>query len=312
MTARTKIDVHVGTLLMEFGDTLVQFNIFKAMKHPTEDHSLFGIDLIDELVEECLQRDNSSEGISDFAGDTKAFDCIGSIIDEADYDKATKTNDVKVIVDFLKSNIFCRFSVPKLLISDQGSQFCNKVVSALLHKYGVTNSKAKVFNKEIKKTLQKMVNPSRKDWSRLLENALWEHKTAYRTLLGMSPYRIVFGKTCHLLVEIEHRAYWAVKQCNLAHDQADKQRKLQLQELEELRLKAYENSQIYKQKVKQFHDHQILRKEFQVDQKVLLFNSRLKLIAGKLHFRWDEPFVITNVFPYGVVELKDEHTNNTF
>ncbi|RDX68007.1 hypothetical protein CR513_53055, partial [Mucuna pruriens] len=128
----------------------------------------------------------------------------------------------------------------------------------------------------------------------------------------MSPYRIVFGKACHLPVEVENRAYWTVKQCNLAYDQARKQRKFQPQELDELRLEDYENSRIYKQKVKRFQDQQILRKEFQVGQKVLLFNSRLKLIACKLHSRWDGPFVITNIFPYGVVEIKDEYTNNTF
>ncbi|RDX71759.1 hypothetical protein CR513_48842, partial [Mucuna pruriens] len=90
----------------------------------------------------------------------------------------------------------------------------------------------------------------------------------------------------------------------MAFDQAGKERNLQLQELEELCLEAYENSWIYKQK--------ILRKEFQVGLKVLLFTSRLKLIVGKLRSRWYGPFVITNVFPYGVVELKDEITNNTF
>ncbi|RDX67970.1 hypothetical protein CR513_53098, partial [Mucuna pruriens] len=131
---------------------------------------------------------------------------------------ATRTNDTKVVVDFLKSNIFCRFGVLKALISDQGSLFCNRAMASLLQKYRVvhiiatayhpqTNGKAEVFNKEIKKTLQKMTNPSRKDWSRLLEDALWVHRTAYRTSLGMSPYRIVFDKTCHLPMELEHKAY---------------------------------------------------------------------------------------------------------
>ncbi|RDX73360.1 hypothetical protein CR513_47039, partial [Mucuna pruriens] len=152
---------------------------------------------------------------------------------------ATRTNDAKVVVDFLKSNIFYRFGVPKALISDQGSHFCNRAMASLLQKYGVThkiatayhpqtNGQAEVFNREIKKTLQKMTNPSRKDWSRLLEYALWAHRTAYRMSLGMSPYRIVFSKTCHLPVELEHKAYWAVKQCNMAYDQAGEQRKFQL------------------------------------------------------------------------------------
>ncbi|RDY07568.1 hypothetical protein CR513_08317, partial [Mucuna pruriens] len=115
----------------------------------------------------------------------------------------------------------------------------------------------------------------------------------------MSAYRIVFGKTCHLL-------------CNLAYDQAGEQRKLTLQELDKLRLEACENSRIYKQKVKNFHDQKILRKDFYVGQKVLLFNSRLKLITGKLRTRWDEPFVITNIFPNGAVQLQDEHSSSTF
>ncbi|RDX99883.1 hypothetical protein CR513_17001, partial [Mucuna pruriens] len=93
-----------------------------------------------------------------------------------------------------------------------------------------------------------MANPNRNDQSRLLEDALWAHRTTYRTPLGMSPYWIVFGKACHLPVDIKHRVYWAVKKCNMAYDQASRERKLQLQELEELRLEAYENSQIYKEK----------------------------------------------------------------
>ncbi|RDY07073.1 pol, partial [Mucuna pruriens] len=237
--------------------------------------------------------------------------------------KATKANDVKIVVEFLKSNIFCKFSVLKALISDQGSHFCNCVMATLLEKYGVvhriaiayhpqTNGQAEVFNGEIKKLLQKMENPSRNNWSCVLEDALWAHSTIYQTPLGMSTYRIVFGKACHLPVEIEHRAYWTIKKCNMVYDKAGQERKLQLQELEELRLEAYENSWIYKEKVKHFHDSRILRKEFKVGQKLLLFYSKLKHITDKLRSKWDRPFVVTNMFPYGVVEVRDEANNRTF
>ena len=113
----------------------------------------------------------------------------------------------------------------------------------------------------------------------------------------MSPYRLVFGKPCRLHVELEHKSYWLVQQCNLGYDSAGKERKLQLQELEEMRLQAFNNSVIYKGEAKAFHDAKLSRKEFQVGEKVLLLNSKLRLFLGKLNPRWQGPFNCSNQCP---------------
>ncbi|XP_027351216.1 uncharacterized protein LOC113862325 [Abrus precatorius] len=95
-------------------------------------------------------------------------------------------------------------------------------------------------------------------------------------------------------------------------DAAGSHRKLQLQELEEIRREAYENSNIYKERTKAFHDKRIGRKEFHIGDKVLLYNSRLNLMPGKLRSRWDGPYLVINVFPYGVVELQDMGSQRSF
>ena len=181
--------------------------------------------------------------------------------------------DHRVVLKFLKENIFSRFGVPKAIISDGGLHFCNKPFESLLTKYGVkhkvatpyhphTSGQVELANKEIKTILMKVVNSNRKDWSLKLLDSLWANRIAYKTILGMSLYRLVYGKACHLPVEIEYKAWWAVKKLNLDMDRAGLNRLLDINELEELRNNAYFNSKIAKYKLKRWHDQLIAHKHF--------------------------------------------------
>nr|GEZ65330.1 reverse transcriptase domain-containing protein [Tanacetum cinerariifolium] len=159
-----------------------------------------------------------------------------------------------------------------------------------MSKYGVTHclgtayhpqtsGQVEVSNRGLKRILERTVEENHASWSEKLDDALWAFRTAYKEPIGCTPYKLVYGKSCHLLIE------------------------LQLNELNELRDQAYENSLIYKEKKKKIYDFKIKNRIFNVGDWVLLFNSRFKIFSGKLKTRWSGPFTITKFFPYGIVEL---------
>ncbi|GJZ01280.1 reverse transcriptase domain-containing protein [Tanacetum coccineum] len=193
----------------------------------------------------------------------------------------------------LVANITPRKVFDAAIISDRGTHFCNDKFDKVMSKYGVTHrlstayhpqtsGQVEVTNRGLKRILERTVGENRASWSDKLDDALWAFRTAYKTLIGCTPYKLTAG---------DHR-------------------KLQLNKLNELRDQAYENSLIYKEKTKKLHDSKIKNRIFNVGDQVLLFNSRLKIFSGKLKSRWSGPFTITEVFPYGTAKLSHPDGSN--
>ncbi|XP_021991618.1 uncharacterized protein LOC110888399 [Helianthus annuus] len=231
-----------------------------------------------------------------------------------------RTNDQSVVCKFVQSNIFARFDIPRVIISDGGSHFKNFNFGKLLKRYNVnhriatpyhpqTSGQVEVSNRQIKEILMKTVRTDRQDWSSKLDDALW----AYRRPTKFQLVQLLTGSCMDGLsltnVKLAHRAHWAIKTVNADYDEAGKMRKLQLSEIEEIRDEAYECAAAYKDKLKKVHDAKIKKPTFEVGQKVWLYNSRLKLFVGKLKSKWIGPYVIRRVGRFGDVDIEDIHTN---
>nr|GEX08146.1 reverse transcriptase domain-containing protein [Tanacetum cinerariifolium] len=232
--------------------------------------------------------------------------------------QALPTNFARVVIKFL-IRIFARFRVPKSLIGDRDTYFCNSQLEKALQKYGLThklsttyhsqtNGQTEVTNRAIKRILERSIGYNPKNWSEKLDDALWAFRTAYKTPTGCTSFRLVYGKACHLPVKIEHKAYWALKQCNMNLTAAAKNRFMKLNDLMELKDGAYENTRIYKERTKRWNESRLRGdKNFKVGDKVFLFNSRFKLHPGKLKSRWYGPNVVKTVYPYGTIEIIDKN-----
>ncbi|GJX88813.1 reverse transcriptase domain-containing protein [Tanacetum coccineum] len=220
--------------------------------------------------------------------------------------KALPTNAARVVVKFLKS-LFAGFGTPRAIISDRGTHFCNDKFAKVMSKYGVTHllstayhpqmsGQFEVLNRGLKRILERTVGENRASWSDRLDDTLWAFCTAYKTPIGCTPYKLVYGKLCHLPIELEHRAYWALKHANFDLKTAGDHHKLQLNELNELRDQAYENYLIYKERTKKLHDSKIKNRIFNVGDQVLLFNdgSNFKVNCHRLkhYFGGDTPTMV--------------------
>nr|GFA49785.1 reverse transcriptase domain-containing protein [Tanacetum cinerariifolium] len=220
--------------------------------------------------------------------------------------KALPTNDARVVCKILKS-LFPRFGTPHAIISDRDTYFYNDQFAKVMLKYGVTHrlatayhiqtsGKVEVSNRGLKIILERTVGENHASWLEKIDDALWAFHTAFKTPIRCTPYKLVYGKACHLPIELEHKAYWALKHCNYNLLTAGDHRKVQVNQINELCDQAYENSLIYKEKTKRIHDSMIKDRVFNIGDRVLLFNSRLKIFMGKLKTRWSAPFTITQVF----------------
>ncbi|GJV05149.1 reverse transcriptase domain-containing protein [Tanacetum coccineum] len=234
---------HAGNFIVKGMSSQQKNKFFKDVKHYFwDDPYLFKI-CADQVIRRCVSGQEAIDILKAcHSGPTGGHYGANYTAKNVEA-KALPTNDARVVCKFLKS-FFARFRTPHAIISDRGTHFCNDQFAKVMLKYGVTHRLAtayhpqtsgqvKVSNRGLKRILERTIGENCASWSDKLDDALLAFRTAYKTPIGCTPYKLVYGKACHLPIMLEHKAYWALKHANFDLSTAGGHRKVQLNELNE-------------------------------------------------------------------------------
>nr|GEW23979.1 hypothetical protein [Tanacetum cinerariifolium] len=220
---------HAGNFIVKRMSSQQKKNFFKDVKHYFwDDPYLFRV-CADQIIRRCVHGQKAYDILkachegptgghhgANFTAKkvhSSAVDYLSKWVKA----KALPTNDARVVVKFLKS-LFARFGTPRAIINDRSTHFCNDKFAKVMSKYEVTHrlstayhpqtsGQVEVSNRGLKGILERTVKENRASWSKKLDDALWAFKTAYKTPIRCTPYKLVYGKSCHLPIELDHKAY---------------------------------------------------------------------------------------------------------